>query len=238
MACLTQAKMLISRSLRRLQNNALKPRAFHDLALGPPKANTVEYNGREYPYRWLRDSCQCPQCVHPTNRQKLHRTSDIPKNVKPAEDGVRRDADGVHITWGPGHRSFYPSAFLQRCSSREELSRFHRDVGPALWLQEDIKSSPNLFLKYDDINTERGLLNGLTQLTRYGLLFVTGVPNEETSNASCEARTLAKKFSEIRETFYGDLWDVVNLANSRNIAYTNLHLGLHMDLLCVLWTPR
>lgn len=228
--------MLISRSLHKLRADVMRPRTFRDFASGLQKPSTVEFNDTEYPFRWLRDSCQCPQCVHPSNRQKLHRTSDIPKNVEPAKDGVRKDADGVHITWRSGHQSFYPSPFLQRYSSPQELSLFHRDISPAPWLQEDIKISPNLFLKYEDINSERGLLDGLTQLTRYGLLFVTGVPNEETSNTSCDARTLARKFSEIRETFYGELWDVINVANSRNIAYTNLHLGLHMDLLYVPWT--
>lgn len=50
-------------------------------------------------------------------------------------------------------------------------------------------------------------------------------------DATCELRKLAETFSNIRETFYGQVWDVVNVRNSRNIAYTNLDLGLHMDLL-------
>jgi hypothetical protein len=57
------------------------------------------------------------------------------------------------------------------------------------------------------------------------------VPNEDTVDATCELRKLAETFSNIRETFYGQVWDVVNVRNSRNIAYTNLDLGLHMDLL-------
>ena len=34
-----------------------------------------------------------------------------------------------------------------------------------------------------------------------------------------------------RETFYGRTWDVVSLHDAKNIAYTNVSLGLHMDLL-------
>lgn len=29
------------------------------------------------------------------------------------------------------------------------------------------------------------------------------------------------------------LWDVINIRDSTNIAFTDLDLGLHMDLLCV-----
>ena len=65
----------------------------------------------------------------------------------------------------------------------------------------------------------------------YNLLFVTPVPNEKASNEECELRSLAKKFSGIRDTMYGETWDVKNVRNSRNIAYTNLFLGLHMDLM-------
>jgi gamma-butyrobetaine dioxygenase len=76
----------------------------------------------------------------------------------------------------------------------------------------------------------------ITQLTQLGLLFITGVPSAESSNQTCELRTLAQLFGEIRNTFYGDVWDVKNIRNSRNIAYTNLDLGLHMDLLYVVAT--
>ena len=80
---------------------------------------------------------------------------------------------------------------------------------------------------------------------RYGLLFVTDVPTQDRDNRTCELRHLASLFGEIRETFYGELWDVKNVRNSRNIAYTNLGLDLPMDLLyvaselsCILWYQK
>ena len=48
---------------------------------------------------------------------------------------------------------------------------------------------------------------------------------------TCELRALAAAFGRIRYTFYGHVWNVRNIKESRNIAYTNLDLGLHMDLL-------
>jgi hypothetical protein len=87
-------------------------------------------------------------------------------------------------------------------------------------------------MDYEELKTPRGLLSGIIQLVRYGLLFVRGVPNEKTKDEECDLRILAELFGEIRSTFYGSVWDVVNLKKeSKNIAYTNLDLGLHMDLL-------
>jgi gamma-butyrobetaine dioxygenase len=184
-----------------------------------------------FPYIWLRDSCQSPVCVHPSTSQKLHRTSDIPINIKPIPGGIESSDDGIRIEWMDGHRSFFDLSFLERHSSPANLYKFHRDVSYEPWNAERISTAPTLFLPYASLQQPHGLLTAITQLSKYGLVFITGVPNSETSNDTCELRKLAEYFGEIRHTFYGEVWDVKNVQNSRNIAYTNLDLGLHMDLL-------
>jgi len=59
---------------------------------------------------------------------------------------------------------------------------------------------------------------------------VTDVPTEETSDEHCEVKRLAERFGEIRETLYGKIWNVRSYVGSKNIAFTDLHLGLHMDI--------
>lgn len=81
-------------------------------------------------------------------------------------------------------------------------------------------------------------------LMRDGIAFVTDVPTDKTGNAtspddpsSATLARLAEMLGEIRHTFYGSLWNVRSLgASSKNIAYTNLDLGLHMDL-CYFQNP-
>ncbi|ETW77614.1 hypothetical protein HETIRDRAFT_327285 [Heterobasidion irregulare TC 32-1] len=201
-------------------------------SLAIPSLNT------SFSYQWLRDSCQCPSCVHPSTRQKLHRTSDIPYNVAPAKEGVRAGQDGVHIKWTSGHTSFYPSAFLERYASSERLNTFHKDVHKQSWNAKSISQSSDLFLSYGSLRSDVGLLDAITQLSKYGLLFLTGVPNTETSDERCEVRRVADTFGQLRSTFYGETWDVKNIVNSRNIAYTNLFLGLHTDLSYFEHPPR
>lgn len=191
----------------------------------PGKANFLN--------RWLRDSCQCPSCVHPSTSQKLHKSSDIPADIRPIPGGLTTTAGGVHIRWIDGHESFYGTAFLERYSSPSELLRFHRDTEQILWNKSTISQAPDLYIPYNELIEPCRLLAAINQLTQYGLLFVTGVPNEQTSDDTCELPKLANIFGELRTTFYGNLWDVKNVRNSRNIAYTNLDLDLHMDLLYV-----
>ena len=192
---------------------------------------TLAHLNASFPFLWLRDACQCPKCVHPSTLQKLHRLPDVASDIRPMHDGLNLKDDGVHIRWTDGHETFHSFSFLERYSSPSKRSSFHRDTPSQPWNKATLTSSPGLFVRYSDLATPSGLLAAIDQLTRFGLLFVTGVPTERTDDATCETRKLATLFSELRSTFYGDLWDVKNVTDSRNIAYTNLDLGLHADLL-------
>ena len=189
-----------------------------------------------FPYRWLRDSCTCSNCIHPSTQQKLHRSSDVPASISP--ESVQTTTDGVHIAWSgaDNHRSFFPLSFLETHTGPAALHSFHQDVAVALWPTAPALlavSDKDLDLPYSDLRTARGLMRAITQLQRTGLLFVRDVPHGDTSDAGCELRQLVSHFAELRETFYGATWDVKAIVDSRNIAYTSLYLGLHMDLQCV-----
>ncbi|KAF8127811.1 hypothetical protein K438DRAFT_917781 [Mycena galopus ATCC 62051] len=192
----------------------------------------IDALGASFPFIWLRDSCLSPDCIHPSTSQKLHRTTNTPRTIfRPAHDGVKLTDDGLQIKWADGHNSFFPRDFLHRHSSPARLAAFHGDLREKPWDAAATSKNPSLFVDYKSLAEPAGLRVAIDQLCVQGLLFVRGVPNEDTADATCELRALAGRFSQIRETFYGQVWDVVNLRNSRNIAYTNLDLGLHMDLL-------
>lgn len=176
---------------------------------------------------WLRDLCQCSKCVHPSTRQKLRRSPDALGASIAAHAST---ADGLHVTWHDGHASFYPKSFLDRYAAPDRVQN-HTPIQP--WTRQSIQRTPSLFVTYSSLSITRGLVAAIEQISNHGILFVTDVPNAETSDEQCELRTLAELFGYIRPTFYGPVWDVINVRNSKNIAYTNLHLELHMDLLSV-----
>ncbi|KAJ6498924.1 Clavaminate synthase-like protein [Mycena sanguinolenta] len=198
----------------------------------------IDALGASFPFVWLRDSCLSPECIHPSTSQKLHRTSNISRDIRPAEDGVKLTTDGLQISWADGHRSFFPRDFLHRHSSMTRLAEFHGDLRENFWNADEISKNSNLFVDYGSVQERSGLRAAIDQLCSNGLLFIRGVPNEATADATCELRKLVEIFSHIRETFYGQMWDVVDVRNSRNIAYTNLDLGLHMDLLYFKHPPK
>lgn len=179
-------------------------------------------------YTWLRDVCQCPKCVHPSTKQKLHRSSDRLDATVASES---RTDEGRHVTWNDGHTSFYPKHFLERYASPVHIAKFHHQIPVQPWTSKSIQSVSSFFVTYSSLSSTQGLVTAIEQVSKYGILFITDVPNSKTSNEECEVRTLAEKFGYIRPTFYGLLWDVANIRNSKNIACTNLNLDLHMDLL-------
>ena len=196
-------------------------------------------------YPWLRDSCQCPHCVHPSTKQKLHKSSFVDPHVRPrpGEDSVKLTPTGdLSVEWdvtsdftGSPHTSVYTRRWLERYASPAQLKVFHRDLDAKLWDVADIKESNSLFVSYERLKDRPTLLKAMQHLIRFGLIFIRGVPNVHTDDASCELQRLATIFGEIRETFYGRVWDVRSVKNSKNIAYTDLNLDLHMDLLYVLF---
>ncbi|WFD34997.1 heme o synthase [Malassezia cuniculi] len=99
-----------------------------------------------------------------------------------------------------------------------------------------------LSISWPEVKTPQGLLALLTAALRDGFAFVTELPTEKTSSEpgpdAASLRELATTIGTLRHTLYGTLWNVQSIAESRNIAYTNLDLGFHMDLLYFQNPPR
>src|SRR5438045_71617 len=127
--------MALFRSLlipfRGLNRSLFSPRRHWSTFTADESKVTLHSLNATFPYIWLRDSCQSEDCVHPSTSQKLHRSSDIPLEIRPAEDGIRLADGGLHVTWTDGHKSFYSASFLERHSSPSKLSAFHKDI-PAI----------------------------------------------------------------------------------------------------------
>lgn len=187
-----------------------------------------------YGYLWLRDNCQCDQCIHPSNRQKLHSSADIPLDIAPRS--VTAKGDLAEVIWNKplrhgqdsDHVSQYPLSWLQRYANRENCETYRfENLRPQTWDQSQYELD---WVDYGDyMHSDEGLHTVVQRLYNKGLVFIDGVPTRDES-----VTQVAERIGPVYETFYGRDFDVKNVAKSRNIAYTSLYLGFHMDLMSVL----
>ncbi|KAI8333495.1 hypothetical protein EDC96DRAFT_451173 [Choanephora cucurbitarum] len=185
-----------------------------------------------YSYLWLRDNCPCENCLHPSSRQKLHSSADIPLDIRPVD--VQVTAQHAEITWSSPlrgrqeaspHVSRFPLEFLQQYQSKESSQKFRfGHLKPQTWAANEYELD---WVSYDDyMNSDEGLNTVVQRLYKTGLVFMKGVPLEDSS-----VTRVAERIGPVQETFYGRDFDVKNVAKSINIAYTSLYLGFHMDLM-------
>lgn len=133
--------------------------------------------------------------------------------------------------------SVHPVGFLVRMAEAERGASMGRGEGiPAgkTWdlvgLLPVLRKTP--YAVYASSN--KALLSTLDGLLESGIAFLSGVPSVAKEGDETELKKLGERIGSLRRTWYGYLWDVKAEEGSANIAYTNLDLGLHMDLTCVL----
>ncbi|KAH0545035.1 hypothetical protein FGG08_000806 [Glutinoglossum americanum] len=209
----------------------------------------IDRGYKNFDYVFLRDACTCQQCIDPSTRQRLFQTSDIPANIKTRD--IKPTAEGnLKLTWEndiPGYGDAHISEITpQFVRANEDLRRRIRgrynDQRQILWdrgiMEENVK-----WIEYKEyVADDEKFFEALLQLSRYGLVFLKGVPDSERA-----IETIGNRIGPLRDTFYGRTWDVKSVPNAKNIAYvqwfplerllltyaryTPHNLGLHMDLL-------
>ncbi|KAI9595624.1 hypothetical protein BDF19DRAFT_471329 [Syncephalis fuscata] len=164
----------------------------------------------EYSHVWLRDHCPCPICIHTDHRQKMHSSGNIPADIRPKRISLTAE-DTLQVVWSHDlinrsgdHVSHYSlSALMTAMSYPNTVTNLLEK--PVFWRSNNIDFT-QLWVNYSDLinNTAAGLRRCLHLLARYGLCFIDDVPND---------------------------WDVRSVPQATNIAYTDVDLDLHMDLL-------
>lgn len=158
----------------------------------------------------LRDLCHCNSCVHESSRQRLYSAAQIPREIQARTvDIPSSNPESVRITWNRDAPGFDETH--ETCLSMDVL-RGINDTGAMpgpfqtaldrqnLWGRDDYDVPDTDFRDYMDNDTT--LYTALEQLRTHGLLFVTGIPDEE------DALThIARRMGPMKDTFYGHTWD-------------------------------
>lgn len=188
---------------------------------------------------FLRDSSRSARSIEASSGQKLFTTGELllsPNATIPKSVEITPDSKAVHIEWCDGDAYSYPLDFLLEysgISSKVKTSSKHRQV---LWDKKLLKSNIQDLLSIDYHSfmdsSDHKLYQSLVNLQKFGISFITNVPQEVTTGYdSWFVKLIAEKIGHVRPTFYGEVFDVINKPNADNIAYTSVKLPLHMDLL-------
>lgn len=158
----------------------------------------------------LRDSCECPQCVHPDTRQRLFSTADVPRNIAAQAVSLPESRQGaVSVDWNhdaPGfdseHRSELPINSLRNIAkSGVPPGPYHERLDNQTWWDAQSYQLPTLDFEsymYDDAT----LYQAIRRLRTHGLIFVRNCPGVEKSVSA-----IAERIGPVKDTFYGYTWD-------------------------------
>ena len=183
-------------------------------------------DGREARFHaiWLRDNALDPETRSPGNGQRLVTLAEIPEGTRIAKASAEGDA--LAVTFVPEDKVVrFPAEWLAThrydegrppCSGwlAPEIETWDRSLGEA------VPSAP-----LDALERDRAALGEwLAAVRRLGFAKVTGGPAE--SGALLRIPAL---FGYVRETNYGQWFEVRSEINPTNLAYTGAALQAHTD---------
>ncbi|MEE2742610.1 MAG: TauD/TfdA family dioxygenase [Bdellovibrionota bacterium] len=179
--------------------------------------NVVDY----YHYFWLRENCPGPETTHPDTREQTLKLLDLPDDLR-ALDVYLDDKKRLNIYWQGEHKSCYHSGWLRAHGKASEVFSL---PSKKLWGRKEMDKRPvfngHLILKGD----QNELLQWILAIHEYGFGILQNIPLEKEM-----IKTIVKKIGPLRESNFGDIFDVELKAELNSNAYTNMGLPLHTDL--------
>jgi len=180
-----------------------------------------------FPAVWLRDNCPCSECVDPGSGQKLKDITDVPNGVvvSAAEDA----GESVVVTYAPDrHQSVFTRSWLAAHALESRGGGDGRtEDDKELWLPADLapatgRRPEESWPRYLAESAARA--RTLDAVLRLGFALLHDVPAE-----AGRVLGVAASFGFVRETNYGQLFDVRIEPRPGNLAYTCRQILPHTD---------
>ncbi|KAL4806332.1 hypothetical protein BDV18DRAFT_126147 [Aspergillus unguis] len=219
-------------SHRSFERNEPKQPRERRVGMGKDKL-TVEltHGPASMSYIRLRDLCQCPSCVDPYSKQRNFRTSDIPTDIK--AKSLKWEDNLLWATWEndlPGfdssHVSVYSLDQLDCPLPSIATTTVHPGRPRAHWMKQDLQVAQHWVTYRDYMHDDRQFTKAMRFFSLFGILFVKDIPDSREM-----VEKVANRIGPLRNTFYGQTWDVRQVPEAKNVAYTSQFLGFHMDLM-------
>src|SRR5712691_532384 len=170
-----------------------------------------------FPSIWLRDNC--PEDRDSRTGQRLVDIVDLPEH--PRIEDVEIKPGSVGIWWSRERRQSWFSLpwLLANCGCEEH----HEEETRSFWEAADVENL--CWMDYAAVRAaDRAYADWLAAIARDGLAFLRGVPAREG-----EVLEAARLLGYVTETNYGRVFDVREVADPNNLAYTAIGLGVHTD---------
>ena len=190
---------------------------------------------RGLPAVWLRANCPCDGCRDPGSGQRLAAITDLPAEVTVA--GVAASGAAVEVIFGPdGHRAVFAADWLARYGDPGgEPGTGPAGPGPGgqdddrtedakcLWAAADLGGIPQgWWPRYLADPEHRSAC--LSAVLTHGVAVLHEVPCEPGA-----VLAVARSLGYVRETNYGQLFDVRAEPAAANLAFTRLPIAPHTD---------
>lgn len=174
---------------------------------------------------WLRDHCRCEQCRNPQNGQRYLDVSDIDAELLIGSASVSADGELLLSFLPDHHQTRYSSETLWHTLNAIEQQNHHRcEQGKTLWDAQEIKQHSTRFDWADYSQNKHTQLAALSCFEQLGYFVITDSPSKEG-----QVLEIVESFGYLRETNYGQLFEVRATLDANNLAYTNIGLGQHTD---------
>jgi gamma-butyrobetaine dioxygenase len=170
---------------------------------------------------WLRASCPCDRCCDPGSGQRLVSITDLPADVR--VQAAAESGDTIAVTFAPdGHEAVFSRAWLAEQSGPAADER--TEDAKRLWIASDFSAGPPRWSWPEYLATDTDTEQCLSVLLRDGMALLSDVPREAGA-----VLAVARSMGYVRETNYGQLFDVRVTATPSNLAFTGLPIAPHTD---------
>ncbi len=203
--------------MSRITFTAARPSGTQALAVDYSDGSQAHYS-----LMWLLDSC--PEGFHPQTGERAFDLLSVPDAPLLRSAHILDDGQ-LELQWEhEGPASHFAPEWL--AAHRPGAPRADAAAVPySYWKAADLRDGAPRHDAGAILTDDAALMAWLVNTKRFGLTIVQGIEGKGEASMA-----IARRIGFLRETNFGQTFEVINKADPNNLAYTSLALALHTDL--------
>jgi gamma-butyrobetaine dioxygenase len=167
---------------------------------------------------WIRERVSGPSDFDAISRQRLYEHAEFSPDLKVTEIETCH-ADKIEVLFSDGYRSQ-----IELGAVTQELGWSHNPETPPEPKSWDAKLNQRPEFDWHDLDTPECMKDMLMNYFTHGYCITQNTPTKRDS-----LKALARRFGYLRETNFGEIFNVETKPNPSDIAYTDAALASHTD---------